>query len=158
MPNSQLQDELKTSKPFASYTNEAYLNLIRTASILQAEMSRFLKARGLSCPQYNVLRILAGAGEDGLPCAEIGTRMVAAVPDITRLIDRLSKAGYVTRERSASDRRVVNVKITPEGSEIATALMPELNELHLKQLGHMTDEDLTALSNLLARCRTPGED
>ncbi len=84
-----LQAELKQKVPFTSREQEAYLSLLRTADALQAQVEARLKEFGLTGTQYNALRILRGAGPDGLPCREIGERMITRDPDITRLLNRL---------------------------------------------------------------------
>ncbi len=94
---------------------EALLNIQRTAGLLDAGMAELLKPLDLSSAQYNVLRILRGAGKAGLPCGEIGCRMVTRDPDITRLLDRLEKRALIGRFRETGDRRVITVRITAEG-------------------------------------------
>src|SRR5438445_11094251 len=101
-----LQAELKQKIPFASREAEAYLSLLRTADALQTQVEARLKEFGLTGTQYNALRILRGAGPEGLPCREIGERMITRDLDITRLLDRLEDRGFVQRTRSRHDRRV----------------------------------------------------
>ena len=149
---NRLQKEIKKSKPFESAEQEAHLNLIRTAQVLQEPWDRLMKPLNLSGTQYNVLRILRGAGEP-LPCGQIGERMVTRDPDITRLLDRLEKRGLITRERTATDRRVVLAAITPEGLKLLKQLDQPVMDLHVKQLGHMGKEKLKALIDLLETAR-----
>src|SRR5215217_7661869 len=125
-----LKDEIKKKKPFESPAEEAYLNLLRTTTVLAADFERLFKDAGLSEPQYNVLRILRGAGDDGLPSTEIAGRMITRVPDITRLADRLESAGLVERSRTPEDRRVVIVKATKKALEVLAVLDRPLVELH----------------------------
>src|SRR6202165_4101141 len=113
-----LQAELKQKIPFTSREQEAYLALLRTADALQTQVEARLKEFGLTGTQYNALRILRGAGAEGLPCSEIGERMITRDPDITRLLDRLQKRGLVERSRGKQDRRVIYGKITPAGSKL----------------------------------------
>ena len=155
-----LKDEIKKKKPFESPAEEAYLNLLRTTTVLAADFERLFKDAGLSEPQYNVLRILrgAGAGGAGLPCLEIASRMITRVPDITRLVDRLEAAGLVERARTSEDRRVVLVKITAEGLEAIAPLDERLVEIHRRQMGHMTRKELDELSRLLVKAREPTGD
>ena len=150
-----LKDEIKKKKPFDDPAEEAYLNLLRTATVLAADFERLFKGAGLSEPQYNVLRILRGAGGDGLPCLEVGARMITRVPDVTRLVDRLEAAGLVERNRTSEDRRVVMVKITPKGLEAIAALDRPLRETHKRQMGHMSRRELEELSRLLVKARHP---
>src|SRR6478672_5349052 len=152
-----LKDEIKKKKPFETPAEEAYLNLLRTTTVLAADFERLFKGAGLSEPQYNVLRILRGAGADGtgLPCLEIAARMITRVPDITRLVDRLEAAGLVERARTSEDRRVVLVKITRKGLEAIAPLDEPLAEIHKRQMGHMTRKELEDLSRLLVKAREP---
>src|ERR1700681_4665391 len=107
-----LQAELKQKIPFTSREAEAYLSLLRTADALQAQVEAQLKEFGLTGTQYNALRILRGAGPEGLPCREIGERM------ITRLLDRLEDRGFVQRSRAKHDRRVIYGRITAAGLKL----------------------------------------
>src|SRR5262245_24291838 len=100
MGRPSLQHELRKKHPFDSAEQEASLNLVRTQDHVQHEFSRLFEAHGASGPQYNVLRILRGTGGDGLPCLEIAAQMVTRMPDITRLVDRLERAGLVRRGRT----------------------------------------------------------
>lgn len=153
MPHSRLQDELHQSVPFATPTTEAYLNLVRTHDRLSGEVTLFLKGRGISAPQYNALRILRGAGPDGLPSLAVAQRMVARVPDITRLLDRLAAKGWLRRTRSTEDRRVVMARITPKGRRIVDALDDPIVAFQQALLDHMTEEELATLNDLLAKAR-----
>ncbi len=149
---SRLQKEIKKQKPFESAEQEAYLNLMRTAQILQEPFEKLMKPLNLSATQYNVLRILRGAGEP-LPCGQIGDRMVTRDPDITRLLDRLEKRGLITRQRTATDRRVVLASITTEGLRLLKLLDQPVMDLHVKQLGHLGKDKLRSLIDLLETSR-----
>src|ERR1700727_1305302 len=105
LPKRGLQVELKQKIPFTSREQEAYLSLLRTADTLQTHVEAHLKNFGLTGTQYNALRILRGAGPAGLPCREIGERMITHDPDITRLLNRLEQRGFVKRKRARNDRR-----------------------------------------------------
>src|SRR3954454_22771402 len=155
MGRSVLQDELKKRHPFDAPEQEAALNLARTAEQLQAEFSRLFKAHGITGAQYNVLRLLRGAGAE-LPCLEIAGRMITHLPDITRLVDRLEAAGLVERCRTDEDRRLVLVRITKPGLRVLAALDAPVLELHRRQLGHLAPEELAELNRLLVKARQPG--
>lgn len=150
---SRLAQELKKRQPFERPEEEVYLNLIRSAEWLGHDSDRLLKQYGLSEATYNVLRILRGAGGDGLPCQEIGVRMVTRVPDITRLLDRLEGRNLVQRNRTQRDRRVVLVSITPQGLELLASLDQPVNEQSIRQFAHMTREELGELNRLLEKAR-----
>lgn len=150
-----LQHEIFKRQPFDAPEQEAFLNILRTHAQIVGDFEVLLKPHGLSEATYNVLRILRGAGESGRMCHEIGEHMVTRVPDVTRLVDRLEKAGLATRERCAKDRRVVHVKITAAGMEILSKLDPVILNTHKAQLGHMTPSELKSLSELLVKARFP---
>lgn len=153
MALSKLARELKKQSAFERPEQEAYLNLIRSAQWLGHDTERLLKQYGLSESTYNALRILRGAGGVGLPSQEIGVRMVARVPDITRLIDRLLEKKLVERTRIERDRRVVLVSITPRGKELLASLDGPIDELSSRQFGHMSRKELDDLNRLLEKAR-----
>jgi len=150
----RLGQEVAKREPFACPQQEAHLNLVRTTDLLQRRIdSAIFAPAGLSDTQYNVLRILRGAGESGLRCGEIGARLVARDPDITRLLDRLIARGLVRRTRDADDRRVVRAFITQEGLDLIAPLDAPLLAEHRTLLGGLDGEELTALIWLLERIR-----
>jgi len=130
----------------------AYLDLLRTCDLLSRRPAQVLRQEDLSSTQYNVLRILRGA-PDGLPCGEIGNRMITRDPDITRLLDRLEKRGLISRSRENKDRRMVLARITPEGLKLLARLDEPVEETHRRQLGHLRGERLRALAELLGAAR-----
>ena len=151
--NTGLRAEIKQAKPFADPTQEAYLNLVRTAAIVQHEFEDGLKPYGVTGTQYNVLRILRGAGSGGLCRNEIKDRMITPVPDATRLLDRLEEAGYVERHREVDDRRFVTARITTAGRKLLERMDRPVAELHRRQLGHMSASELRRLGALLEKAR-----
>ena len=152
----RLQDEIKQTKPFGSLEQEAMLNIERTAALLGHQLEQALKPYGITPTQYNVLRILRGAGERGLCRNEVRERLIAEVPDVTRLLDRLEDMKLVERERDAADRRLVNTHITADGLELLERLDQPVIEFHRGQLGHLGKENLRTLIDLLSRAREPG--
>ena len=110
-----------------------------------------LKPYGVSPTQYNALRILRGAGPDGLPCGEVAARMITQDPDVTRLFDRMEKPGWIVRERSRTDRRVLLARITSEGLRLLESLDGTIGEYHNTTMGHLSQTDLRELSRLLER-------
>ena len=149
----KLQSEIKQRAPFASIEQEVYLNLLRTGEALSQRVEKLLRASDLSGTQYNVLRILRGAGRQGLTCGETAERMVTHDPDITRLLDRLEKRELIIRARDALDRRVVTTRITADGLRLLAGLDKPLAELHRGLFGHVSRQDLKKLSSLLERVR-----
>ena len=114
-PRMNLRYEIKQTKPFDDPTQEAYLGVVRTAAELEHSVAELLKPHGITQTQYNVLRILRGAGDDGLSRNQVRDRMIAPVPDATRLLDRLAAVGLIRRARDAADRRFVTTRITEAG-------------------------------------------
>jgi DNA-binding MarR family transcriptional regulator len=145
--------ELRQTRPFAVSEEELYLSFIRTTDLLGRACHALLKDSGISPPQYNVLRILRGAGEAGLPCGEIAARMVTRDPDVTRLLDRLEQRGLIARGRGTEDRRVVSTRITGAGRALLNTLDPEMHELHQRQLGFLTADEQSVLLEQLTRVR-----
>ncbi len=114
-PVSALQQEIKQRRPFRSAAEEATLGIARTAAMIRRHISAVVEPSGITLAQYNVLRILRGAGSDGLPTLAVRDRLIEEAPGITRLVDKLEGAGFVRRDRSTPDRRQVICFITPKG-------------------------------------------
>lgn len=153
-----LQHEIGKKRPFELAEQEAFLNLARTAGKLDCQFARLFREKKLSPGTYNILRILRGAGE-GLSCQAIAGRLVAEVPDMTRLIDRLEHPdlGYVRRERSTADRRKVLIHLTDAGAAVLRKLDAPVRDLHKRQLGHMSAAELAELNRLLVLARQGAE-
>ncbi|HXH50000.1 MAG TPA: MarR family winged helix-turn-helix transcriptional regulator [Terriglobia bacterium] len=152
---NKLQAEIKQKAPFSSLEQEVYLNLLKTGDAVSQPVEKLLRAAGLSGTQYNVLRILRGAGRQGLTCGETGKRMVTHDPDITRLLDRLDTRKLITRSRGARDRRVVTTRITTEGLKLLGTLDKPVTELGRSLFKHMAQQDLRRLLSLLEQVRSP---
>lgn len=150
-----LRDEIKQTKPFPSPREEAFLNIQRTAALLDQRLSRFFKPWSLTPTQYNALRILRGARAAGLPCREVGERMVTPVPDVTRLLDRLESKGWIARERDDTDRRVVLATITAAGETLLGEIDAPLSKKMEEMLGHVEETALRELNRLLEEARNP---
>jgi DNA-binding MarR family transcriptional regulator len=153
MAARKLADEIRMTKPFRLPELEAYLNLARTYDQLHGEFNEVFREHGLTQQQYNVLRILRGAGEEGLPSLEVAHRMVTRVPDITRLVDRMERSGLVVRQRCDRDRRVVRIRLTDRGRELADRLEEPTDDFHRRQLGHLSPDELETLNRLLEKIR-----
>ena len=151
----RLVKEIKQSKPFHSVSLEVYINVVRTADELSRCTGSLLRAQDLTLAQYNVLRILIGAGSDGLPCNEIGNRLITHDPDVTRLIDRLEKRQYVARSRDNADRRVVTVRITSEGVAVVQAcdMDRRATEILAERFTKLSPDDCQTLITLLENLR-----
>lgn len=150
---SKLQDELKQQKPFPNKAEEVFLNILRTATALEDSIAKLFKSVELTATQYNVLRILRGAGPEGIPCREISERMITKDSDITRLLDRLEARNLVLRTREKRDRRVIITRITEQGLNLLSQLDEPIEQYHQNNLGHLSAEQLDQLSALLALAR-----
>lgn len=151
-----LQVELKQTKPFTCLEEEAYLNVVRTAALLDHALGQALKPFDITPTQYNVLRILRGAGPGGLCRNEIGERLVTSVPDVTRLLDRMAEVGLIVRRRSDTDRRFVSTSLSRRGSELVNRLDARIAAIHAERLGHLDRSSLRALCDLLTAARDAG--
>ena len=149
---AQASERVAKSAVTTSPEERTYLDLLRTTEQLSRAFDDLLKEADLSQTQYNVLRILRGA-PDGLPCGEIGSKMITRDPDITRLLDRLERRELIARARAAKDRRVVVAHITEQGLHLLAALDQPVQNTHRRMLGHLGTERQKALSELLAVCR-----
>jgi len=149
----KLQREIQQTKKIRFLEEEAALNVVRTADVLMQALGGVLKPYMLSATQYNVLRILRGAGENGASCKDIGGRLVARDPDITRLMDRLELRGLVARDRTPEDRRVVTHRLTGAGLELVNGLDEPIQAFHRKTMGHLKAGRLRELVELLEEVR-----
>lgn len=150
---TRLQDEIKQTRPFASLEQEAYLSLGRTWAVLEHAVAEALRPHGITATQYNVLRILRGAGEKGLCRSEVMERMIARVPDATRLLDRMEAADLIARERSSEDRRFVTTRITAEGLRLLAELDAPVEALHRRQFATLDEAGQRRLIDLLDLAR-----
>lgn len=132
---------------------EVSLEILRTAAGLEHFLVEGLKVHGLTMTQYNVLRILRGAGTTGLCRNDVGARMLSPVPDATRLIDRLIAAGYAVKDKNPDDKRYTTTRITEKGLRLLNDLDEFILGMHQSRFGHMSESDLTSLSNLLKTAR-----
>ena len=151
--SARLRDEIKQTRPFGSLEQEAYLSLGRTWSLLEHVVAEALKPHGITPTQYNVLRILRGAGDEGLCRSEVMERMIARVPDATRLLDRMEAAGLIVRERSSEDRRFVTTRVSEEGARLLADLDDLIQELHREQFAPVNRRRLRDLIEVLGTIR-----
>jgi DNA-binding MarR family transcriptional regulator len=138
-------------RPGSPETN-LFVALLQIADILGSQAEQIVKTARLTAAQYNVLRILRGAGA-GLACKEIGERMISRDPDITRLLDRMERQGLITRERQSDDRRVVKTCITAKGLSLLKGLDRPMRELHKRQFQLLSAARLATLATTLEEIR-----
>ncbi|ODS58105.1 MAG: hypothetical protein ABS36_04255 [Acidobacteria bacterium SCN 69-37] len=153
---ARLQDEIRQTRPWASRQEEAALNIARTAAVLDHALARMLKAFDVTPTQYNVLRILRGAGDDGLCRHEVSTRLIRRVPDVTRLLDRLEEQGLIVRRRRDADRRYVTTGITAAGLALLARIDGPMGDFHRTRLASLDEGALTTLIHLLETVRSAG--
>lgn len=150
---ANLKAEIEQKTPFSSLEEETLLNLLRTSDCLHRRVQFAVRAWGVTSTQYNVLRILRGAQPQGLTCAAIGSRMVTAEPDITRLLGRLKTLKLARQRRDHRDRRKVWTQITDAGLDLLKAMDPVVQQLPKALLGAMKSEELSELNRLLESAR-----
>jgi DNA-binding MarR family transcriptional regulator len=148
-----LRAEIRQKKPFNSPAQEAILALSRTADVLQRRLAELVEPHGISLQQYNVLRILRGAGQEGTPTLEIADRMIQKTPGITRLLDKLEAKHLVRRKRCPEDRRQVLCWITSEGLRLLADLDTPLINSGTQAMNSISAFETKSLIALLDRVR-----
>ena len=148
---SILQRELRQTKPFRSSRQELVIALIKTADVLHRFMSQVIEPYGVTPQQYNVLRILRGAGEEGIATLAIAERMIEEAPGMTRMIDRLEAKELVIRQRSESDRRQVRCYLTANGARLLRRLDGPVDAAEEAAVSSLGKQDVAALVALLER-------
>ena len=155
---ASLKLEIVQERPFSSVEEEALLNIMRTSDLLHRAFHRKARDWGVTSTQYNVLRILRGAQPLGLTCAAIGSRMITAEPDITRLLGRLKRLKLIRQQRDRHDRRVVWTQISEAGLELLKQMDPVIEKAPLELLGHLSKTELTEMIRLLELARKNSEE
>jgi MarR family transcriptional regulator, organic hydroperoxide resistance regulator len=150
---STLRDEIKQRTPFHSGGAEVAVGILRTAAVLERHYNQIVTKRGITIQQYNVLRILRGAGERGMPTLVIRDRMIHEAPGITRLLDRLEESKLVRRERQAADRRQVVCYLTPDGARLLADLDAEVAAADDAAVSMLTADEQKVLRTLLDAVR-----
>lgn len=148
-----VREDIKQTKPFAYLTGEAMVSLMRTAAVLGHQAEEALKPYGITGTQYNVLRILRGAGAAGLCGREVGERMITRVPDVSRLLDRMEHQGLIKRERDSADRRHVTTRITAAGGKVLEQTTPVVDAMEAKWFGKLDPKLLRTVIDALNEVR-----
>jgi DNA-binding MarR family transcriptional regulator len=151
--DGDLRMEIVQRRPFHSLKAEVAVSILRTAALIERHFAQVVARTGVTVQQYNVLRILRGAGEEGLPTLVIRDRMIHAAPGITRLLDKLEKAGLARRERTSPDRRQVFCFITPQGLDVLATLDEEMRKADEMAVGNLDDAQQRELVKLLEGVR-----
>ena len=150
---SALQKEIGQRRPFASLEQEASLGVVRTASLIRRAINKVVGAFGITQPQYNVLRILRGAGKNGLPTLEVRSRMIDEAPGITRLVNKLERAGLLRRERSTPDRRQVICVISAKGLDVLAKIDPLIGNADKAGTAGLNAQEQRTMIRLLDKVR-----
>ena len=153
----QLRTEIHQARPFATLEEEVCVEIQRTSQVVVRWVAEALKETGLTPTQFNVLRILRGAGSAGLPSGEIGARMITNDPDLTRLLDRLEARELVKKSRGTSDRRIVRVHISEVGLRLVKRASVAVQNRIQDQLGVLGSKKLQSLADLLELARMRDE-
>lgn len=148
-----LKYEIQQNKPFHSLQHEAMLGLLKTTDLVRRVISAVVEPTGITMQQYNVLRILRGAGPGALPTLEIRSRMIEQTPGITRLLDKLEKGGWVNRARCKEDRRQVLCSITDQGKELLQSLDADIDRVPLDLLAEVPEHEVKLLVRALDKIR-----
>lgn len=148
-----IQAEIVQRRPFHSVKAEVAVSILRTAALIERHFAQVVAQSGITVQQYNVLRILRGAGAEGIPTLVIRDRMIHAAPGITRLLDKLENAGLARRERSSPDRRQVLCHITNRGLETLDELDEAMRQADDVAVGDLDDAEQRQLLKLLERVR-----
>jgi DNA-binding MarR family transcriptional regulator len=151
---SPLQREIRQGKPFRSRSQQVVVALLRTADLVRRGLGQVLEPYGITPQQYNVLRILRGAGEQGLPTLEIGERMIEQAPGVTRLLDRLETKALVRRERCPQDRRQVLCWLTAAGLALVERLDKPIDAADAEAVAMLGPEEQDKLLGLLDTVRS----
>ena len=149
----KLQQEIKQAKPFRSLQQEAALALLKTADLVRRQAAKVIGPYHLSLEQYNVLRILRGAGKAGMATLEVSSRMIEQTPAITRLLDKLEAKNLVRRERCPQDRRQVLCHITGAGLQLLAGLDDEVETANQEAFAGLSTGEIKALIAILDRIR-----
>lgn len=154
---SRIQHEIKQNKPFPSAHEEAAVALVRTTDVVRGRVAAVVEPSGITLQQYNVLRILRGAGDAGSPTLDIAERMLERTPGITRLLDRLEAKGLARRRRCTEDKRQILCWITPDGLRVLDRLDTPVRVANERALGNLGPSELSDLIRLLDAVRAGGD-
>ena len=150
---SSTREELRQNRAFESTGHEAVVALLLTADRMKGRMAALAGEYEITLQQYNILRILNGAGDQGLPTLEIHARLIERNAGITRLLDRLEVRKLICRERQSADRRRHMCRITKAGEELLERMHGPMKELTRSVNGHLSEQELSSLIAMMDRWR-----
>lgn len=146
----KIEEEIKQVK-FKSVHQKAVLNLIFTASWLQAQQQNFFKPFGITNQQFNILRILKGQHPKTISATEIKSRMLDRNSDVSRLLDRLAAKKLINKQTCPNDKRAADVSITAEGLDLLAELDKKQKEID--RVLALSEKEAEELSTLLDKVR-----
>jgi DNA-binding MarR family transcriptional regulator len=150
---SRLQEEIKQTKPFETLQQEVLLNLARTSAVLMHRLEREFRPFGVTFTQYNVLRIVQGAGSSGLSQFSVAERLVAQTPDVPRLLKRMESSGLIKRTEDRKDKRALNVCLTERGTDLLRQTEPFVRTINHTFFSNLTKAQLKTINSLLTAMR-----
>jgi DNA-binding MarR family transcriptional regulator len=153
--NGDLRSLIRQTRPFTSLHQEALVSLLVTVDRLVEVAEAPLARSGLSGEQYNVLRILRGAGREGLSTYRVAARMIARSPNIVRLVSKLEEKKLLERSRSSRDGRVRTLRITSKGLRLLKGLDSPIEEGTRRATAGLKDAEIRRLLGLLEKVRAP---
>lgn len=149
-PDAPIQDPHRT-RPFHSGEQVAAIALVRAADSFRRWITKAIEPWDITLQQFNVLRILRGAGPDGLATLAVAERMVERTPGVTRLLDRLEENSLIERIRDTEDRRRVLARITPDGLALLDRVDEPFARAEEDAFGGLEPADLHRLAKYLGR-------
>lgn len=147
----KIEEAIQQTKPFRNNRHKAMVNLIYTHNWMVDQLRAKIKPHGITMQQYNVLRVLRGAGEP-ISTSIIRERLLDKMADTSRMVNRLHQKGLVIRRECEQDKRLVDVLLTDEGYELL-AQLDKLNRDMDRICGDLTDQEAKLLSSLLDKLR-----
>ena len=147
----EIEKEIVQAK-FKSPLQKGIVNIIYTSNWIHSRQAKVLKPFGITIQQYNILRILCGQHPNPASITLLTDRMLDKMSNASRLVEKLLSKGYVERTVCPSDRRQVNVLITPVGLAILPQLENVLDQVE-GNVHNLSDDELEMLSSLLDRLR-----
>ena len=153
MRTSALQEEIRQRRPFQSVAHEAVVALMRTADLIRRQMTALVEPHGITLQHYNVLRILRGSGDEGVPTLDVSERMIEQAPGVTRLLDRLEAKQLIRRQRCEKDRRQHLCWIAPKGLALLEKIDATTSRAHEDSLKGLRQKDRAAFIRMLDAIR-----
>lgn len=150
---SAIGEEIRQRRPFASRAQELTVALLRTADVVRRRLGQVVARENITLQQYNVLRILRGAGSESLSALQIGDRLIEQAPGVSRLLERLVAKKLIRRDRAVADRRMIECVITAKGLALLARLDEVVTRADERAVIMLTAAELDTLDHFLERIR-----